>query len=263
MHGQTRRADRRTMVNSGALDTEVGAAARRAWQAGGAQRPRSHERYLMGVAHGGGLGRSAGALSLRVEVLPALQSLDAPRRAASDLGGPGAGLGAPRQDRSLGMFYRRHLCGGEKGGCAVGKTKRGKGTKLMVIADAAGLPLAVHATSASPHEVTLVEATLAQTLTLGRPQRLIGDRAYDSDPLDQRLAAQGVALIAPHRTNRSKPKTQDDRVLRRYQRRWKIERLFAWLNKYKRVLVRWDRLVEHFLAFVHLACAMILMRRYL
>ena len=145
----------------------------------------------------------------------------------------------------------------------MGKTKRGKGTKLMVIADAAGLPLALHATSASPHEVTLVEATLAQSLTLGRPQRLIGDRAYDSDPLDQRLAAQGIALIAPHRTNRSKPKTQDDRVLRRYQRRWKIERLFAWLNKYKRVMVRWDRLVEHFLAFVHLACAMILMRRYL
>ena len=145
----------------------------------------------------------------------------------------------------------------------MGKTKRGKGTKLMVIADAAGLPLAVHAASASPHEVTLVEATLAQTLTLGGPRRLIGDRAYDSDPLDQRLAAQGIEMIAPHRSNRSKPPTQDARVLRRYSRRWKIERLFAWLNKYKRVLVRWDRMAEHFLAFVHLACAMILMRRYL
>jgi len=70
-------------------------------------------------------------------------------------------------------------------------------------------------------------------------------------------------MIAPHRSNRSKPPTQDARVLRRYSRRWKIERLFAWLNKYKRVLVRWDRFVEHFLGFVHLACAMILMRRYL
>lgn len=145
----------------------------------------------------------------------------------------------------------------------MGKTKRGKGTKLMVIADASGLPLAVHAASASPHEVTLVEATLAKTVTLGRPRRPIGDRAYDSDPLDQRLAAQGIALIAPHRANRTKPKTQDDRVLRRYRRRWKLERLFAWLNKYKRVMVRWDRFVDHFMAFVHLACAMILMRRYL
>ena len=161
------------------------------------------------------------------------------------------------------MLYRRDLCDREKGGAAVGKTKRGKGTKLMVIADAAGLPLAVHAASAAPHEITLVEATLAQSLTLGRPQRLIGDRAYDSDPLDQRLARQGIALIAPHRANRSRPRTQDERILRRYRRRWKIERLFAWLNKYKRVLVRWDRFVGHFLAFVHLACAMILMRRYL
>src|SRR5262245_35606782 len=251
------------MGDSGAVDTEVAAAGRWAWAASRAQRSGRHERHPVGVAHWRCMDRSTRALPLGLDLLPALQQLDAPRCVAGDPGGAGAGLGGSRKDRSLGMLYRRHLRGGEKGGFAVGKTKRGKGTKLMVIADAAGLPLAVHAASASPHEITLVEATLAQSVTLGRPQRLIGDRAYDSDPLDQRLAAQGIALIAPHRTNRSKPKTQDQRVLRRYQRRWKIERLFAWLNKYKRVLVRWDRLIEHFLAFVHLACAMILMRRYL
>ena len=59
----------------------------------------------------------------------------------------------------------------------------------MVIAAAAGLPLAVHTVSASPHEVTLVDATLDEALTVGRPERLIGDRAYDSDSLDQQLAA--------------------------------------------------------------------------
>lgn len=251
------------MVDSRIADTETAATRRWARPAYCAQRSSSHERHSLGATHGSGVGRSARALPLGVDLLPALQPLDAPRRVASDFGGAGTRPGGPRRDRSIRMLYRRHLRGGEKGGFAVGKTKRGKGTKLMVIADAAGLPLAVHTTSASPHEVTLVEATLAQSVTLGRPQRLIGDRAYDSDPLDQRLAAQGITLIAPHRTNRSKPKTQDDRVLRRYRRRWKIERLFAWLNKYKRVLVRWDRLVEHFLAFVHLACAMILMRRYL
>jgi len=251
------------MGDSRVADTQATATRRWAWSSGRAQRSGGNERRSMGVAHRRGMGRSAGALPLGIDLLPALQSLDAPRGVAGDLGGVGARLGASRKDQSLRMFYRRHLCGGEKGGCAVGKTKRGKGTKLMVIADAAGLPLAVHAASASPHEVTLVEATLAQTVTLGQPERLIGDRAYDSDPLDQRLAAQGIALIAPHRANRSRPTTQDQRVLRRYRRRWKIERLFAWLNKYKRVMVRWDRLVEHFLAFVHLACAMILMRRYL
>jgi len=251
------------MVDSGALDTESAAARRQARQAGGAPRPGGIEWHSVGASYRGSVGRFARSLPLRVDLFPALQWLDAPRRAAGNPGGIGAGPGGARKDRSLRMFYRRHLRGGEKRGFAVGKTKRGKGTKLMVIADASGLPLAVHATSASPHEVTLVEATLAQTVTMGRPQRLIGDRAYDSDPLDQRLAAQGIEMIAPHRTNRSRAPTQDQRALRRYQRRWKIERLFAWLNKYKRILVRWDRSLNHFLAFVHLACAMILMRRYL
>ena len=64
----------------------------------------------------------------------------------------------------------------------MGKTKRGKGTKLMVIADASGLPLALHTDSAGPHEVTLVQATLDEIVTVGQPRRIIGDRAYDSDP---------------------------------------------------------------------------------
>jgi hypothetical protein len=97
----------------------------------------------------------------------------------------------------------------------------------MVIADTAGLPLAVHTASASPHEVTLAEATLAETLTVGRSKRLVGDRAYDSDPLDRTPAAQGIELIAPHRGNRTRPAIQNGRALRRYRRRWKSERLFA------------------------------------
>lgn len=124
-----------------------------------------------------------------------------------------------------------------------------------------GLPLAVHTACASPHEVTLVEDTLAQTVTVGRPQRLIGDLAYDSDPLDRALAEQGVELIAPHRSNRVKPATQDGRSLRRYRRRWKIERFFAWLNHFRRTIVRWERHAENFRALFHLACAMILLRR--
>jgi transposase len=161
------------------------------------------------------------------------------------------------------MLYRWHVRGGEKRGPKVGKTKRGKGTKLMAIADATSLPLAVHTASASPHEVTLVEATLDEAVTMGRPQRLVGDRAYDSDPLDERLAADGIELIAPHKRNRVRPATQDGRTLRRYQRRWKIERLFAWLNKFCRIVTRWEYDDHRFTGFVHLACSMILLRRYL
>jgi transposase len=134
---------------------------------------------------------------------------------------------------------------------------------LMVIADAHGLPLAVHTACASPHEVTLVEAALDETVTVGRPERLVGDLAYDSDPLDAALAAKGIQVIAPHKCNRKRPATQDGRALRRYRRRWKIERTFAWLNAFKRVITRWDRCIERYTAFVHLALSMILLRRYL
>ena len=145
----------------------------------------------------------------------------------------------------------------------MGTTKRGKGTKLMAVADRFGLPLAVYAASASPHEVTLVGETLAQVLTAQGPERLIGDKAYDSDPLDAELKEQGVELIAPHKANRKKAPTQDGRPLRRYKRRWKIERLFAWLQNFRRIAMRFDFHDENYLGFVHLGCIRILLRCYL
>ena len=151
----------------------------------------------------------------------------------------------------------------KKGGAAAGPTKRGKGTKLMALADAFGLPVAVHATSARPAEVTLVPATLETCFTAARPARLIGDKAYDSDPLDRQLAAQDIAMIAPHRRGRTRPKTQDGRVLRRYRRRWKIERLFAWLQNFRRILTHHERKAENYLGFVQLGCIKILLRQYL
>jgi transposase len=161
------------------------------------------------------------------------------------------------------MLHRRHLCGGEKRGCKVGTTKRGKGTKIMAIADGAGLPLAIHVESAAPHEVTLVAPTLATCFVDEQPERLIGDKAYDSDPLDARLAAEGIALIAPHRRNRTKPKTQDGRPLRRYKRRWKVERLIAWLQNFRRIIVRYEYYPENYAGFVQLGCLVILLRQYL
>ena|SRR5689334_13759283 len=133
----------------------------------------------------------------------------------------------------------------------------------MAVADRAGVPLAIYLTSATPHEVTLVEATLQSGFLHQVPERLIGDKAYDSDPLDDRLRHQGVELIAPHKANRTKPGTQDGRRLRRYRRRWKIERLFAWLQNFWRLVTRYEYHLENFLGFVHLGCILILSRCYL
>jgi transposase len=111
----------------------------------------------------------------------------------------------------------------------------------MAIADSSGLPVAVHTASASPHEVTLVKVTLESGFVREKPDRLIGDRAYDSDRLDASLQAEGIEMIAPHRKGRKKGPTQDGRKLRRYKRRWKVERLFAWLGNFWRLVVRYER----------------------
>jgi transposase len=131
----------------------------------------------------------------------------------------------------------------------------------MAITDAAGLPVAAHVQSASPHEVKLVEATIDSSFTRYAPDKLVGDKAYDSDKLDDPLFNErGVEMIAPHRMGRKKPRTQDGRKLRRYRRRWKVERLFAWLYNFRRLVVRYEYHVENFLAMVYLGCAKILLR---
>lgn len=131
----------------------------------------------------------------------------------------------------------------------------------MAVADGAGLPVAVGIESASPHEVTLVEQTLDARLVAGHPQRLIGDKAYDSDRLDETLRAKrGVEMIAPHRSNR-RSRTQDGRPLRRYKRRWKVERLFAWLHNFRRLVIRYEYHAENFLGMLRLGCILILLRR--
>ena len=157
------------------------------------------------------------------------------------------------------MFCGRDVCSRQKRGRLVGKTKRGKGTKIMGIADGHGLPLALRAESASPAEVKLVQQTLEERIVADVPERLIGDKAYDSDHLDRELMQNfGIEMIAPNRAKRRR--TQDGRPLRRYLRRWKIERLFAWLFNFRRLVVRYEYHAENFQGFLHLAAAIILLR---
>jgi len=130
----------------------------------------------------------------------------------------------------------------------------------MIVIDGEGIPLGVHLDSASPHEMSLVDKTLGTIVVprdgpgrpRTRPVRLIGDKAYDSDPLRTRLKKRGIELIAPHKENRKKPTTQDGRKLRRYKRRWKVERT---------LLVRWEHKIQMYRAFFLIACIIITLRR--
>jgi transposase len=78
--------------------------------------------------------------------------------------------------------------------------------------------------------------------------------------LDAELAAQGIQMIAPHRSNRVH-RTQDGRPLRRRKRRWQVERLFGWWQPFRRVITRWEVKAENYLGFVNLACALVLLRQ--
>ena len=125
------------------------------------------------------------------------------------------------------VLCRRDVLPGKKGGEHVGKTKRGKGTKLMVVADGEGVPLGVLTESASRHEVKLIEKTVDEINVPPtdrrrrprKPKRLVYDKAGDSDQLRDRMESRGIDFVCPHRTNRKKAKRQDGRKLRRYVRR--------------------------------------------
>ena len=164
------------------------------------------------------------------------------------------------------MFCRRHLRAGQKRGAAVGKTKRGKGTKLMVLADGAGAPLGIHVAAATPAEVKLLEPTienLEEADLPGQPERLIADKGYDSNSVRELLEERGIEPIIPARQNNRKATHQDGRKLRRYKHRWIIERTNAWLQNFRRLAVRYERSVTVFTAMVHLACALICLNRVL
>ncbi len=186
--------------------------------------------------------------------------MGAGRQAGRHLARTGRGVARPREIATGGGFHRRLLYRGKKGGLAVGPTKRGKGTKIIALADDHSLPLAVSIESASPHESQLVEGVLGHSFLDTLPARLIGDKAYDSDRLDRDLANRyGIEMIAPHRGQRREP-TQDGRPLRRYRRRWRVERLFAWLHHFRRLVIRWEYHAENFFGMVRLGCMQILFR---
>jgi transposase len=263
-------ADRRPMGKDPSLAPETDEASRRRQTAAGG--PQSARRHFVDSAERRSLAGFARRIPLTGNLLAAASGLGRAGSLADHLARIPGGTEPTRATRLERIVSGWQFCSGKKRGSKVGKTKRGKGTKWMVVVDGQGVPLGKQLYSASPNEVRLAEETLASVRVSrqhrrGRPRqkvrRVIADRAYDSDPLRAQLAARGIELIAPHRSNRSKPRTQDGRALRRYKRRWKVERTFAWLGNFRRLVVRYDRSDSIYEAFFHIACFMITLRRVL
>ena len=139
----------------------------------------------------------------------------------------------------------------------------------MVLADGAGAPLGIHVEKASPAEVKLLEPTLDSVPVRPRhgkrsqPERLIGDRAYDSNPARVLLLRRHIEPIILARSNNHAVTHQDGRKLRRYKRRWIVERTNSWLQNFRRLVIRYENLSANFIALVHMACALVLIKRVL
>lgn len=145
----------------------------------------------------------------------------------------------------------------------MGVTKIGKGTKVQLVCDGGGLPVGVVIAAANVPETQLIEPSLdAIVVECAEPAHLLYDKAADSDPLRERLEERGVELVTPHRKNRRRAPRQDGRALRRYKRRFKIERLIQRLKIFRRVRTRYDYLPAMYGGFVQLACFLILLHEF-
>jgi transposase len=131
--------------------------------------------------------------------------------------------------------------------------------KLEVVTDASGLPLGMAAAAANVPETDLLKPALDDVpveVPPGTP--VIADKGHDSDPLRDEVEENGYRPIIPHRKNRVKPSRNDGRRLRRYRRRWRVERTNAWLHCYRGVAVRWSYysfmyVGMVYIAFIHMA----------
>lgn len=216
------------------------------------------------------MARPAQAVSKSLHLLASTATMGGTRSPAQSLASLALRPEPTRLARLGGNVHRRQLRSREKGGSGVGKTKKGKGTKWMVLVDGKGIPLGALLTSASTAEVKLAEPTMA-TVKVPRagggrprekPRRVIADKAYDSDGLRTSLENRNIELISPHRRNRTRPKRQDGRPLRRYRKRWIVERSIAWLGNFRRLVVRYDRLLSMYSGFFHVACLLITLRHF-
>ena len=263
-------ADRRPMGEDPSLAAE--AAQTPTGRAASVGRPQSAGRHFVDSPQRRSLAGFARGISLTGNVLAATSGLGRAGSLAHHLARIPGGTERTSATELERIVSGREFRSREKRGCGVGKTKRGKGTKWMVVVDGCGLPLGNYLHSASPAEVKLAETTLA-TIRIGRshqagrprqkPLRVIADKAYDSDPLRKRLHQRRIELICPHKKNRVRLATQDGRAIRRYRRRWIVERTNAWLGNFRRLVVRYDRSLTIYGAFFHIACFMIVLRRVL
>ena len=126
-----------------------------------------------------------------------------------------------------------------------------------------GIPLAVAVDGANRHDMKMTEGTLEAIVierpepTEENPQNLCLDKAFDFDQVRELVAAWGYTA---HIRTRGEEKEAKERVPGYRARRWVVERTHSWLNRSRRLLIRWEKKIENYLAMLHFACAWITFR---
>lgn len=136
--------------------------------------------------------------------------------------------------------------------------------KIGMAVDRGGVPVGVLTDAANVGEADLggrVLSHIPPEVDVPDDVPVVADRGYDSDALRDELAADGFRLLAPHRKNRTRPSRNDGRRMRRYRRRYVVERTFGWLHSYRRLVVRHEYYAFVYDGFLHLACALIAVSR--
>lgn len=142
-------------------------------------------------------------------------------------------------------------------------TDRAKsGTKRSLLSEGNGVPLGIVIASANRHDMKLVEATLAsQRVVSETPQDgiryLCGDKGYDYEKVRELIKEWGYIGHIPPRDERER--VIDD-IPNYRARRWVVERTHSWMNRFRRLLIRWEKKPENYLAMLHLVCACIAIR---
>ncbi len=206
----------------------IASAAYQPWAAMGGQ-PRRARRDPMTASNRRALAGHAFGLPQRTDVLALAATMGRGRRVAEDVESLPLRGRRPKQARLGRELHGRELRSRKNGGSCVGN-----GTNWMVVVDGQGIPLGSQPASASPAEVKLAESTLDSSFIEVKAERLILDLGYDSDSLRVRCWERGIEKICAHRRGRTRLTLQDGRPLRRYRKRWIMERAFAWLGNYRR-----------------------------
>jgi transposase len=139
----------------------------------------------------------------------------------------------------------------KRGGEKVGLTRKGKGTKWMLVVDGNGLPLGFHLDSASRAEVRLAQQTLdiikvarPRGRPKQRPEKVVADRGYDSSAFRDALRRRGIRMCIPPKRRPKKWKAKRGRLVvarkEDYRLRDTVERSFAWLGTFRRLRIRWE-----------------------